>query len=40
MQDYLVYIALGLAIAFLVKKYFFKSKKNNNNRDPGCDGCH
>jgi predicted small secreted protein len=39
MQDYLVYIALGLAIAFLVKKYFFKSK-NKANRDPGCDGCH
>jgi hypothetical protein len=39
MQDYLVYIALGLAIAFLVKKYFFKSKKNDH-RDPGCDGCH
>jgi len=27
MQDILVYIAFGLAIAFLVKKYFFKSKK-------------
>ena len=39
MQDYLAYIALGLAIAFLVKKYFFKSKKKDN-RDPGCDGCH
>lgn len=39
MQEYLVYIALLLAIAFLVKKYFFKSKKDNN-RDPGCDGCH
>jgi len=39
MQDYLVYIALGLAIAFLIKKYFFKSKKKGD-RDPGCDGCH
>lgn len=39
MQDYLVYIALGLAIAFLVKNYFFKAKKKVN-RDPGCDGCH
>ncbi len=28
MQDVLVYIALGLAIGFLVKKYFFKTKKN------------
>ncbi len=34
MQDILVYIALGIAIAFLVKKYFFKSKKKGN-----CDGC-
>jgi hypothetical protein len=39
MQDYLVYIALGLAIAFLVKNYLFKSK-NKGNRDSGCDGCH
>nr|WP_298265703.1 FeoB-associated Cys-rich membrane protein [uncultured Lutibacter sp.] len=30
MQDILVYISVGLAIAFLVKKYFFKSKKNTN----------
>ncbi|TEW72616.1 FeoB-associated Cys-rich membrane protein [Gramella jeungdoensis] len=30
MQDILVYIALGLAIGFLVKKYFFKSKKKRN----------
>lgn len=39
MQDYLVYIALLLAIGFLIKKNFFKSKKKGN-RDPGCDGCH
>lgn len=39
MQDSLVYIALFLAIAFLVKKYFFKSKKKASH-DPGCDGCH
>jgi hypothetical protein len=37
MQEILVYIALALAIGFLVKKYFFKSKKNGNC-DPGC-GC-
>jgi hypothetical protein len=30
MQDILVYIALGLAIVFLIKTYFFKSKKNGN----------
>jgi len=27
MQEYLAYIALGLAIGFLVRKYFFKTKK-------------
>jgi hypothetical protein len=37
MQDYLVYIALGFAIAFLVKKYFFKSKKKGNcDKDCNC----
>jgi hypothetical protein len=30
MQDILVYIALAIAIGFLVKKYFFKSKKKGN----------
>jgi hypothetical protein len=35
MQEYLVYIALGLAIGFLVRKYFFTKKKGNC--DPNCD---
>ena len=40
MQDILVYIALGVAIAFLVKKFFFKSKKNKGgNCDPDCGSC-
>ncbi len=38
MQDILVYIALGLAIAFLVKKYFFKSK-NKGNCHTNCGNC-
>ncbi|WP_111706804.1 FeoB-associated Cys-rich membrane protein [Lutibacter citreus] len=38
MQDILVYIALGLAIGFLVKKYFFKSTKDDNC-GPGCGSC-
>ncbi|UMB59312.1 FeoB-associated Cys-rich membrane protein [Lutibacter sp. A80] len=38
MQDILVYIALGLAIAFLVKKYFFKSKKKGGC-DTNCGSC-
>ncbi|WP_298365348.1 FeoB-associated Cys-rich membrane protein [uncultured Lutibacter sp.] len=38
MQNILVYIALGIAIGFLIKTYFFKSKKNGNC-DPGCGSC-
>ncbi len=30
MQEYLAYIALGLAIGFLVRKYFFKTKKKGD----------
>ncbi len=37
MQEVLVYIALGVAIGFLIKKYFFKSK-SKGNCDPDC-GC-
>jgi len=37
MQDILTYIALGLAIGFLVKKYFFKSKKKGKcDKDCNC----
>ncbi len=37
MQEILVYIALGIAIGFLVKKFFFKAKnKSNCNSDCGC----
>lgn len=36
MQEFLVYIALGLSVGFLVKKYLFKTKKKGN-----CDiDCH
>ncbi|MEX1381875.1 FeoB-associated Cys-rich membrane protein [Lutibacter sp.] len=38
MQEVLVYIALGLAIGFLVKKYFFKSKKKSNC-NTNCGSC-
>ncbi|RXP61330.1 FeoB-associated Cys-rich membrane protein [Lutibacter sp. HS1-25] len=30
MQEILVYISLLFAVGFLVKKYFFKSKKKGN----------
>ncbi|PCH49447.1 MAG: FeoB-associated Cys-rich membrane protein [Flavobacteriaceae bacterium] len=37
MQEYLVYIVLGIAIVFLVKKYFFKKKKKGKcDSDCGC----
>jgi len=37
MQETLTYIALGLALGFLVKKYFFKEKSNQNcDKDCGC----
>tara|TARA_R110001583_G_scaffold160872_1_gene312749 strand:- start:18056 stop:18172 length:117 start_codon:yes stop_codon:yes gene_type:complete len=38
MQDILAYIALGVAVGFLVKKYFFKSKKKGNC-DSDCGKC-
>jgi len=38
MQDILVYIALGLAIGFLIKKYFFKSK-SKGGCGTDCDSC-
>ncbi|MDV7186314.1 FeoB-associated Cys-rich membrane protein [Lutibacter sp. TH_r2] len=39
MQDILVYIALVIAVTFLIKKFFFKSKstkKGNCGSDCGC----
>lgn len=37
MQEFLVYIALVISIGFLVKKYFFKTKKNEKcDTDCGC----
>ncbi len=36
MQEGLTYIVLAFAIGFLVKKYFFKSKKKNNCGGPDC----
>ncbi|NVK51839.1 MAG: FeoB-associated Cys-rich membrane protein [Flavobacteriaceae bacterium] len=38
MQQIAVYIILVLAIAFLVKKFFFRSKKNKKGCDADC-GC-
>jgi len=40
-QNILVFIAIGLALAFLVKKFFWKksSSKKACGTDDGC-GCH
>ncbi|MCF6223282.1 MAG: FeoB-associated Cys-rich membrane protein [Flavobacteriaceae bacterium] len=38
MQQVLVYIALALAVLFLLRKYFFKSKNKDGNCDEDC-GC-
>lgn len=37
MQDVLVYITLGLAIAYLIKKYFFKSKNKGAKCNTDCN---
>lgn len=37
MQDVLVYITLGLAIAYLIKNYFFKSKNKGSKCNTDCN---
>ena len=41
MQEILAFTALAIALAFLIKKYFFKKKKSTKGcgSDDGC-GCH
>ncbi|MBL4643991.1 MAG: FeoB-associated Cys-rich membrane protein [Flavobacteriaceae bacterium] len=38
MQEIIVYIILLLSVAFLAKKFIFKSKKAKKSCDTGC-GC-
>jgi hypothetical protein len=38
-QDFLTYLTLGIAVAFLVKKFFYKKKKTNKNCGDDCN-CH
>jgi glycopeptide antibiotics resistance protein len=40
-QEIVAFIALGIAVAFLFKKFFLKRKKSNKNcgSDDDC-GCH
>lgn len=38
-QDILVYLTVGIAIAFLFKKFFLKKKKTDKNCGEDCN-CH
>jgi hypothetical protein len=38
-QEIIAFITLAVAIAFLIKKFFFK-KKNSKNCGPDDCGCH
>jgi large-conductance mechanosensitive channel len=38
-QEIIAYIILGVAVAFLVKKFFFKKKKKKKGKDCGSDDC-
>ncbi len=38
-QEILSFTALGIALAFLVKKFFFKKKKSDKNCGDDCN-CH
>jgi glycopeptide antibiotics resistance protein len=38
-QEVLVFITLGIAVAFLFKKFFIKKKKNKLDKNCGSDDC-
>ncbi len=38
-QEIIAFIALGIAIVFLIKKFFFKKKNSKNCGSDDC-GCH
>jgi hypothetical protein len=40
LQEILVYIALAVALAFLIRKFFFKKKKSGKNCGSDDCGCH
>ena len=39
-QEIIAFVVLGIAIAFLIKKFFLKNKKKNCGGDDECGGCH
>ncbi|MFE3871385.1 FeoB-associated Cys-rich membrane protein [Flavobacterium sp. ZS1P70] len=38
-QEIIAFIALGIALAFLIRKFFLKKKSKKNCGDDDC-GCH
>jgi len=38
-QEIIAFIALGIAVAFLIKKFFFKKEKSKSCGTDDC-GCH
>lgn len=38
-QKIIAFIILGVAVGFLIKKYFFKNKKSDKNCGGGDCGC-
>jgi uncharacterized membrane protein YuzA (DUF378 family) len=39
-QEILAYIILGIAVAFLIRKFFWKKKKSDKNCGNDDCGCH
>ncbi|EIA09878.1 hypothetical protein HJ01_00560 [Flavobacterium frigoris PS1] len=40
LQEIIAFTALGIALAFLIKKFFFKKKKSDKNCGDDDCGCH
>jgi large-conductance mechanosensitive channel len=40
LQEIIAFIILAVAVGFLIKKYFFKKKKNDKNCGSDDCGCH
>ncbi len=41
LQEIIAFGILGIALVYIIRKYFFKSKsKKNCGGDDGCGGCH
>ncbi|CAM4058188.1 hypothetical protein RCH19_001128 [Flavobacterium sp. PL12] len=38
-QEIIAFVVLGIAIAFLIKKFFFKGKKSDKDCGSGCGSC-